>query len=94
MSHYTGASAEFTSTCLQSVPLSNHDIDSLKLLYFSRIFWGVATSCVRLSILCLFYRLLDRCQGPKSMRLVLHGTTIFTTALLLAYLGTGIIPCM
>ncbi|KAF2426494.1 hypothetical protein EJ08DRAFT_373359 [Tothia fuscella] len=48
---------------------------SLIILYLTRIFWGTATSCVRLSILCLYYRLLDRCGGPKKFRWVLHGVT-------------------
>jgi hypothetical protein len=71
----------------------DHIKGSLQTLYVSRIFWGVATSCVRLSILCLYYRLLDRCEGPRHYRFVLHGVTTFTVGLLVVYVATGFFPC-
>ncbi|TLD32386.1 hypothetical protein E2P81_ATG05362 [Venturia nashicola] len=72
----------------------SHYSVSLKILYVSRIFWGMAASCVRLSILCLFYRLLDVCEGPRKMRWVLHATTAVTVVLLMYFLGWGIFPCV
>jgi hypothetical protein len=71
-----------------------HIEGALKTLYISRIFWGVATSCVRLSILCLYYRLLKRCDAPRLYRYILHGVFSFTIGLLLVYLFTGFLPCV
>src|ERR1700760_12042 len=67
-----------------------------KVLYVAIILWSVASSCVRLSILCLYYRLLGQCQSGYKRRYlwVLHGVTAITIGLLLVYVGTGIVPCM
>lgn len=67
-----------------------------KTLYVAIILWCVASSGVRLSILCLYYRLLRQCQATNERRYLwaLHGMTAVTISLLLIYLGTGIFPCV
>jgi len=67
---------------------------SLKTYYAVKLCWGIASSLVRLSILCLYYRLVSACHAPASFRYVLHVVTIFTTTLLLVYIFTGFIPCV
>jgi hypothetical protein len=67
---------------------------SLKMLYFARICWGLATSAVRLSICFLYMRLLNRIGvGPSNFRSILYGFTAFQVALFLVYLFAGIFPC-
>jgi hypothetical protein len=59
-----------------------------------RIFWGIATSTVRLSICVLFFRLLDRIGVVPSMfRKVLIGFTVMQVGMLLVYIFAGIFPC-
>jgi hypothetical protein len=67
----------------------------LKNLYFTIFFWTVASSGVRLSILCLYYRLLRECAPVNKRRhmLALHAMAAVTIGLTLAYIGTGIFPC-
>jgi hypothetical protein len=67
---------------------------SLKILYISRILWGVATCCVRLSILCLYYRLLKRLGAEKKHFWVLHIVTTLTVLFLLDMIIGGALPCL
>jgi hypothetical protein len=69
---------------------------SLKTVYITVLFWSVASSGVRLSILCLYYRLLRECApvNKRGHMLVLHGMAAVTICLLMAYIGTGIWPCL
>jgi hypothetical protein len=70
------------------------NLAAAKVLYVSRIFWGLASSFVRLSVLCLFYRLCHACQAPRYFHWVLHGMTGTTVLLLLYYFFSGLLPCM
>ena len=66
----------------------------MKMLYFARICWGLATSAVRLSICFLYMRLLNRIGlGPSHFRCVLYVFTGFQVALFFVYLFAGIFPC-
>lgn len=67
---------------------------SLKVLYAARICWGVASSLVRLSVLCLYYRLAESCTAPRSFFRVLHVTTLINVGLLLYYFFSGLMPCL
>jgi hypothetical protein len=60
------------------------------------LFWTVASSGVRLSILCLYYRLLRQCEpvNRRAHMWVLHAMAAVTIGLTMAYIGTGIFPCM
>jgi hypothetical protein len=66
---------------------------SVKLFYFMDIFWGIASSCVRLSVLCLFYRLAKSCHAPRLYFWILHATLVFNLALMFFYIFNGIFPC-
>ena len=66
---------------------------SLKVIFIIRILWGSSLCLVRLSVLCLYYRLLDLCQGQR-YRWVLHIITAGTVGLLLMFLFTGFLACM
>jgi hypothetical protein len=66
----------------------------MKALYFVRIFWGLATSLVRLSVLCLYYRLVKSSNAPRYFHWILHAMTALTVVMLLYYLFSGIFPCM
>jgi hypothetical protein len=66
----------------------------MKALYLVRIFWGLATSFVRLSVLCLYYRLVKFCNAPRYFHWILHAMTSLTVVMLLYYLFSGIFPCM
>jgi hypothetical protein len=80
---------------LTDILVVNHTA-SAKTLYVSLILWSVASSCVRLSVLCLYYRLLRHCQSVNERYHLwaLHGMAAITISLLLIYLGTGIFTCM
>ncbi|KIW04363.1 uncharacterized protein PV09_04647 [Verruconis gallopava] len=67
---------------------------SLKVLYFARICWGLATSAARLSICFLYMRLLSRIGvGPPLFRRILHIFTAVQVALVFVYIFTGIFAC-
>ena len=66
---------------------------SVKIFYFMNIWWSVASSCVRLSVLCLFYRLARSCQASSGSFWILHATLLFNVALMLFYIFNGIFPC-
>ncbi|KIW07039.1 hypothetical protein, variant [Verruconis gallopava] len=67
---------------------------SLIVLYLARIFWGVCTCCVRLSILCLYYRLLRRLGARKHHFWILHFVTAITVLFLIDMIVGGAIPCL
>lgn len=74
--------------------MATSSLDSLQILYVARILWGVATACVRLSILSLYYRLLKR-MGARSRHFwVLHVMTGLTVMFLLDMIIGGSIPCL
>ncbi|KAF2666783.1 hypothetical protein BT63DRAFT_457739 [Microthyrium microscopicum] len=66
---------------------------SIKMFYITKIFWSIATSLVRLSVLCLYYRLISRCNAPARYIYTLHAMTFVTIALLICYLFVNIFPC-
>jgi hypothetical protein len=66
---------------------------ALNIFYWTRIFWGQAASCARLSVICLYYRLVNVAQAPAHYTWILHANTVFNVALQLFYLLTGIFPC-
>ena len=67
--------------------------DSVKVLFYSRILWGLASSFVRLSVLCLYYRLLYQCHGHR-YRWILHATTIGNALFLVANTLTSVFGCL
>jgi hypothetical protein len=66
---------------------------ALKIFYWTRIFWGQAASFARLSVICLYYRLVNATQAPAHYRWILHANTFLNVGLQLFYLFTGIFPC-
>lgn len=66
---------------------------ALKIFYWTRILWGQAAAFARLSVICLYYRLIGAAQAPAHYRWILHANTFFNVGLQLFYLLTGIFPC-
>ncbi|QDS68660.1 hypothetical protein FKW77_001990 [Venturia effusa] len=62
-------------------------------LFAARLFWCTSSTCVRLSILVLYYRLVEHVQ-VRQHKWILHVTTIFVILIYLTYLGTIIFACV
>jgi hypothetical protein len=84
---------EFHVGPLLNLHALTNQTESVRTLYFARIFWGLSSSFVRLSVLCLLYRLAESCAAPRSYFITLHLTSVFNLLLLLYYLVSGIFPC-
>ncbi|KAF2668637.1 hypothetical protein BT63DRAFT_456279 [Microthyrium microscopicum] len=66
---------------------------SLRILYWTRIFWGQAASFTRFSVICLYYRLIKACEAPRHFFWIMHVATFLNVAIWLNFLFTGIFPC-
>ncbi|QDS76340.1 hypothetical protein FKW77_002789 [Venturia effusa] len=68
-------------------------IPGAKTLFAAKMFWCSASAFIRLSILVLYYRLLEHVQIRK-YRWVLHLSVAFVVGIYLCYLGTTIWACV
>jgi len=64
-----------------------------KTVFATRIFWGLASPAVRLSVLCLYYRLLNHAKG-RQYRWILHCMTGFTIAMMMVFVFGAIFACV
>jgi len=64
-----------------------------KLFIVTKAFWTTCSTFVRLSVVCLFYRLLNHI-GLPNYRWVLHLTTFTIIGIWLSNLGTTILVCI
>lgn len=64
-------------------------------MFAAKLFWAVAASFCRFSLLALYYRLLDHIDGlyQRTYKWVLHAATFFNVGILLSYLGVIIFDC-
>ncbi|KAF2402985.1 hypothetical protein EJ06DRAFT_316167 [Trichodelitschia bisporula] len=67
-------------------------VPALKALYASKMLWAASSSFTRLSLLCLFYRLLDHCQ-LRQYRWILHSITSFVIGLFILQLALCTLQC-
>ncbi|TID13469.1 hypothetical protein E6O75_ATG11385 [Venturia nashicola] len=68
-------------------------VSGAETLFAAKIFWTTASTFIRLSILVLYYRLLEHVQ-VQQYRWVLHINTLFIAGIYMSYLGTTIFACV
>ncbi|KAF2666252.1 hypothetical protein BT63DRAFT_53788 [Microthyrium microscopicum] len=68
-------------------------VPGAKTVFVCKIFWITSSTCVRISLLFLYYRLLDHME-MRNYRWAVHATMAFVVSLYLCFLGTDIFACI